>query len=337
MLRWVSDSTSDDECPRSGLRNPVVRCQKFGRFNLEAQLPSFVLDVVVLSRAEELRHVFHHENTGSYPFDDFHVRAPELLSRISFLVFVEQTVALAGRTADHDVGIRDFDFLLEQSDYVAVYAMIAEIGVVAGDRIRIEVVCPNGFEDLRPVGRMQLREPQSEATTPGEKINQLERFVHYRKLRLLKYGSTMSRETESQDHLSSEERSELMSRINSKETEPEQLTRGLLHRRGYRFRKNVSDLPGTPDVVLPKYDTVIFVHGCYWHRHNCRQGQSVPTKNREFWLEKFERNVERDAENEEALEDLGWQVLTIWECELNEAPVQAVKRLADKLDSQLDG
>jgi len=145
----------------------------------------------------------------------------------------------------------------------------------------------------------------------------------------------MSRETESQDHLSSEERSELMSRINSAETEPEQLTRSLLHRKGYRFRKNVSDLPGTPDVVLPKYDTVIFVHGCYWHRHDCRKGQSIPTKNREFWLEKFERNVERDAENEEALEDLGWQVLTIWECELNDDPVEAVEGLADELDSQL--
>jgi DNA mismatch endonuclease (patch repair protein) len=142
-------------------------------------------------------------------------------------------------------------------------------------------------------------------------------------------------ERESEDHLSPEERSELMSRINSTETEPEQLTRSLLHRAGYRFRKNVSDLPGTPDVVLPKYDTVIFVHGCYWHRHDCRKGQSIPTKNREFWVEKFERNVERDAENEAELKELGWQVLTVWECELKDDPVTAVEDLMKQLDTQL--
>jgi DNA mismatch endonuclease (patch repair protein) len=146
----------------------------------------------------------------------------------------------------------------------------------------------------------------------------------------------MSQNSSSKDHLSSEERSELMSRINSKETKPEQLARSLLHRAGYRFRKNVSELPGTPDVVLPKYNTVIFVHGCYWHRHDCRKGNSVPTKNREFWLEKFERNVERDAENEEALKERGWQVLTVWECELTDDPVEAVEELMEDLDSQLD-
>lgn len=126
-----------------------------------------------------------------------------------------------------------------------------------------------------------------------------------------------------------------MSRINSTETEPEQLTRSLLHRAGYRFRKNVSELPGSPDVVLPKYDTVIFVHGCYWHRHECRKGRSVPSTNREFWLEKFERNVERDTENEEALRKEDWQVLTVWECELNDDPVEAVEQLMEDLDSQL--
>lgn len=146
----------------------------------------------------------------------------------------------------------------------------------------------------------------------------------------------MSEEGNSKDHLSPEERSKLMSRINSTETEPEQLTRSLLHRAGYRFRKNVTDLPGTPDVVLPKYDTVIFVHGCYWHRHDCRKGRSVPSKNREFWLEKFERNVERDAENEEALRERGWQVLKVWECELKDDPVEAVEQLMEDLDSQLD-
>ncbi|WP_251963927.1 very short patch repair endonuclease [Salinibacter ruber] len=141
---------------------------------------------------------------------------------------------------------------------------------------------------------------------------------------------------ESEDHLTSRERSELMSRINSTETEPEQLTRSLLHKAGYRFRKNVSDLPGTPDVVLPKYDTVIFVHGCYWHRHDCRKGRSMPSTNTEFWKEKFERNVERDAENEKDLQELGWQVLTVWECDLNDNPVEAVEELMVKLDAQLE-
>lgn len=141
-------------------------------------------------------------------------------------------------------------------------------------------------------------------------------------------------ERESKDHLTPDERSELMSRINSTETEPEQLTRSLLHRAGYRFRKNVSDLPGTPDVVLPKYDTVIFVHGCYWHRHDCRKGQSVPTKNKEFWLKKFERNVERDASSKEALEEMGWKVLTVWECQLKENPFGAVEEVMEDLDAQ---
>ncbi|WP_259058106.1 very short patch repair endonuclease [Salinibacter ruber] len=146
----------------------------------------------------------------------------------------------------------------------------------------------------------------------------------------------MNGQSNSEDHLSPEERSELMSRINSTETEPEQLTRSLLHRAGYRFRKNVSDLPGTPDVVLPKYNTVIFVHGCYWHRHDCRKGRSMPSTNTDFWKEKFERNVERDAENEDALEELGWQVLIVWECNLNDDPVEAVEELMTELDAQLE-
>lgn len=146
----------------------------------------------------------------------------------------------------------------------------------------------------------------------------------------------MSSNQESEDHLTPEERSELMSKINSTETEPEQLTRSLLHRAGYRFRKNVSDLPGTPDVVLPKYDTVIFVHGCYWHRHDCRKGRSMPSTNRESWKEKFERNVERDEENEVALKELGWQVLTVWECDLKDDPIEAVDELMVQLDAQFE-
>ncbi|WP_263788950.1 very short patch repair endonuclease [Salinibacter grassmerensis] len=146
----------------------------------------------------------------------------------------------------------------------------------------------------------------------------------------------MTQESNREDPLSPEERSELMSRINSTETEPEQLTRSILHQAGYRFRKNVSDLPGTPDVVLPKYNTVIFVHGCFWHRHDCRKGRSMPNSNTQSWKEKFERNVERDGKNEEALEELGWQVLTVWECELNDDAVDTLEDIMHDLDSQLE-
>ena len=139
----------------------------------------------------------------------------------------------------------------------------------------------------------------------------------------------------SADHLSPEERSALMSKIGPKDTKPEQLTRSMLHRAGYRFRKNVTDLPGRPDAVLPKYDTVVFVHGCYWHRHDCRKGRSVPTKNREFWVEKFERNVERDAENERALREQEWNVLTVWSCELKDDPDAVLERLDRALQDQV--
>lgn len=146
----------------------------------------------------------------------------------------------------------------------------------------------------------------------------------------------MSESRKSQDPLSPEERSDLMSRVSSEETEPEKLTRSLLHRAGYQFRKNVSELAGTPDVVLPKYDTVIFVHGCFWHRHDCTKGNNVPTNNQEFWLTKFEQNVERDSRNEAVLQDQGWQVLTVWECELNDDPAETIDRITERLDSQLE-
>jgi len=136
---------------------------------------------------------------------------------------------------------------------------------------------------------------------------------------------------ESKDHLSPEERSELMSRINSTETQPEQLTRSLLHRAGYRFRKNVKELPGTPDVVLPKHNTVVFVHGCYWHRHDCRKGNSVPSNNRNFWIRKFERNIQRDRENYDNLGSMGWEVIIVWECNLKKDPEDEISRLINKM------
>lgn len=117
------------------------------------------------------------------------------------------------------------------------------------------------------------------------------------------------------DRISPDRRSRNMALIPSSDTRPELRVRRLLHSAGYRFRLHRRDLPGKPDIVLPRHRTVILVHGCYWHRHlGCRLTTS-PKTNTEFWQRKFARNVERDRENEEALINLGWHVVTIWECE----------------------
>ena len=118
------------------------------------------------------------------------------------------------------------------------------------------------------------------------------------------------------DVFSKEKRSSIMGRIQGMNTKPEILVRSLLHCKGYRFRLHRSDLPGRPDIVLPKYNTVIFVHGCYWHRHTgCKRGKSMPATNVSFWKKKFDGTVKRDGQVVRMLKKLGWQVLTIWECE----------------------
>ena len=117
------------------------------------------------------------------------------------------------------------------------------------------------------------------------------------------------------DNHSKEIRSKNMSHIRSTNTKPEELVRKYLFSRGFRYRKNVRNLPGCPDIVLPKYHTVIFVKGCFWHKHNC--GRFVwPSSNIEYWIPKINRNVERDIENQKKLTDMGWKVLIVWECEL---------------------
>lgn len=117
------------------------------------------------------------------------------------------------------------------------------------------------------------------------------------------------------DNISKEHRSWNMSRIRSKDTSPEVRVRSFLHREGFRFRLHFNDLPGRPDIVLPKYNTAIFVHGCYWHRHpDCKFAYS-PKTHIEFWQEKFKQNVLRDQKNETRLLKSGWRVLTVWECE----------------------
>lgn len=111
-----------------------------------------------------------------------------------------------------------------------------------------------------------------------------------------------------------------MSRIGGKNTKPEILLRRLLHRRGYRFRLHAPGLPGKPDIVLKKYNTVVFVHGCFWHRHKGCSDATTPKTRTDFWLEKFRKTVERDCRKQAELEALGWQVLTVWECQLKSDP-----------------
>ena len=117
------------------------------------------------------------------------------------------------------------------------------------------------------------------------------------------------------DRISEERRSWNMSRIHSADTHPEKRVRSTLHKAGYRFRLHSHTLPGSPDIVLPKFRTVIFIHGCFWHRHiGCRYAYE-PKSRVEFWTEKFTRNVRRDAMKTEQLIELGWQVLIVWECQ----------------------
>ena len=117
------------------------------------------------------------------------------------------------------------------------------------------------------------------------------------------------------DNHSKEVRSKNMSHIRSTNSKPEEMVRKYLFSKGFRYRKNVRTLPGCPDIVLTKYHTVIFVNGCFWHKHDC--GRFVwPASNIEYWIPKINRNVERDKEHYRKLADMGWKVLIIWECEL---------------------
>lgn len=113
-----------------------------------------------------------------------------------------------------------------------------------------------------------------------------------------------------------EQRSYNMSRIRGKDTKPEELVRKYLFSQGFRYRKNDARLPGKPDIVLPKYRTVIFVNGCFWHAHEGCRYFVWPKNNADFWKKKIESNVERDGKNYQLLKKLGWNVLIIWECEL---------------------
>ena len=118
------------------------------------------------------------------------------------------------------------------------------------------------------------------------------------------------------DRITPEQRSYTMSRIRSKDTKPELVVRRHLHALGFRFRLHTAKLPGHPDIVLPKWHTVIFINGCFWHRHEGCRLATMPKSNVEFWETKFARNVARDARELEALAAAGWRVIVLWECEV---------------------
>ncbi|AAS97315.1 very short patch repair endonuclease [Nitratidesulfovibrio vulgaris] len=118
------------------------------------------------------------------------------------------------------------------------------------------------------------------------------------------------------DIVDSATRSRMMSGIKGRNTKPERLVRSYLHAAGFRFRLHRKDLPGCPDIVLPRYRAIIFVHGCFWHRHEGCNLASFPATRVDFWESKFAANVERDRRNETALAEAGWRVIIIWECQI---------------------
>lgn len=140
-------------------------------------------------------------------------------------------------------------------------------------------------------------------------------------------ASFPSRLTQYMDKLSKEHRSWNMSRIRGENTSPELLVRSLLHRSGFRFRLHRRDLPGSPDLVLPKHGVVVFVHGCFWHRHpRCRMA-SMPKSRRQFWKSKFLENVRRDRRVVSQLTKLGWRAIIIWECQTRD-PLRLAELIA---------
>lgn len=135
------------------------------------------------------------------------------------------------------------------------------------------------------------------------------------------------------DRMTPEQRHDCMASIHSEDTRPEQAVRRELWHRGYRFRKCVRTLPGTPDIVLPKYRTCIFVNGCFWHGHKGCSKFVMPKTRTEFWANKIARNQERDLVNIQRLESIGWSAITVWECELGKS---SIENTIEKIESMLE-
>lgn len=134
------------------------------------------------------------------------------------------------------------------------------------------------------------------------------------------------------DTLTQDERSRLMAKVRGKDTGPERMVRSLLQRAGYRFRLHVSELPGTPDIVLPRLRAVVLVHGCFWHRHKGCKEATTPKTHRKYWADKFARNIANDRKHSRELRRLGWRVIVIWECHLKH-PDRVQSRLQRLLKS----
>jgi DNA mismatch endonuclease (patch repair protein) len=131
------------------------------------------------------------------------------------------------------------------------------------------------------------------------------------------------------DTFSPEQRSRVMSRIRSSNTSPEKIVRSYLHACGYRFRLHRKDLPGKPDIILTRFKTAIFVHGCFWHQCPLCKGGRLPKSNLSYWEAKLKKNQERDKRNLAAFEKLGWQAIVVWECELDEESLRSL--IVDRL------
>ena len=129
------------------------------------------------------------------------------------------------------------------------------------------------------------------------------------------------------DSFDKEERSRIMALVKSKDTSPEMKVRKAIHRAGHRFRLHRSDLPGSPDLVFPRYRMAVFVHGCFWHWHGCRRAR-MPKTNREYWQAKIQRNMDRDVKTQAQLTGLGWRAISIWECSLE----SGISELLNHLD-----
>jgi DNA mismatch endonuclease (patch repair protein) len=135
------------------------------------------------------------------------------------------------------------------------------------------------------------------------------------------------------DIFSKAKRSEVMSKVTAKDTRPEVKVRKFLFSKGFRYRKNDKRFPGKPDIVLPKYKTIIFVHGCFWHHHeNCRAA-ALPRTNHEFWKDKMQTNVKRDKKNRMDLKKLGWKIIVVWQCQIKnrELFAETIKRVVKKI------
>ena len=137
------------------------------------------------------------------------------------------------------------------------------------------------------------------------------------------------------DIISEERRSWNMSRIKGKDTKPELVVRSILHKMGYRFRLHKKELPGKPDIVLPKYKAVIFVHGCFWHRHKGCKYAYNPKSRVSFWKNKFAETVKRDKQHLKQLKENGWEVFIVWECETKD--MDKLKKIINKISQEING